>query len=85
MAGKSMANQHAPHGRGRGRSRPFDRRSGLQRGGGPAALHARIAEVARRLKETRGLAAEVIYVDDGSRDATLAVARGLPPTRSTFR
>ncbi len=45
---------------------------------GLPALHARIAEVARQLKRTRGLAAEVVYVDDGSRDATLAVAHGLP-------
>jgi polyisoprenyl-phosphate glycosyltransferase len=42
------------------------------------ALHARISEVARRLKDSRRLAAEVIYVDDGSRDATLSIARGLP-------
>ena len=39
------------------------------------ALHARIAEVAKRpARTTRRLAAEVVYVDDGSRDATLAVA-----------
>jgi len=45
---------------------------------GLPALHARISEVARRLKETRRLATEVIYVDDGSKDATLSVASGLP-------
>jgi glycosyltransferase involved in cell wall biosynthesis len=44
-----------------------------------AALHARLVEVARRLKATRGLATEVVYVDDGSRDATLAAARALAP------
>ena len=44
---------------------------------GLPALHARVAEVARRLKDTRKLAAEVIYVDDGSADTTLAIARGL--------
>jgi glycosyltransferase involved in cell wall biosynthesis len=43
-----------------------------------AALHERLGEVARRLKATRGLATEVVYVDDGSRDATLAQARALP-------
>ena len=42
-----------------------------------AALHARLVEVARRLSETRGLATEVVYVDDGSRDATLATAHAL--------
>src|SRR5215218_2058642 len=45
---------------------------------GLPALHGRISEVARRLKVTRRLPTEVIYVDDGSRDATLAVAWGLP-------
>jgi polyisoprenyl-phosphate glycosyltransferase len=45
---------------------------------GLPSLHERIAGVARRLKETRGLAIEVVYVDDGSRDATLSVARALP-------
>ena len=48
--------------------------------GGLAGLHARVAEVARRLKATRRLAVEVVYVDDGSRDATLALARGLAAT-----
>jgi glycosyltransferase involved in cell wall biosynthesis len=45
---------------------------------GLAALHARIAEAARTLHGSRGLACEVVYVDDGSRDDTCAVARGLP-------
>jgi glycosyltransferase involved in cell wall biosynthesis len=44
---------------------------------GLGALHARIVEVARRLRESRALTAEVAYVDDGSRDATCAVARAL--------
>src|SRR5215211_3502287 len=46
--------------------------------GGLAALHARISAVARRLGETRGLKCEVVYIDDGSRDATLSVAQALP-------
>jgi polyisoprenyl-phosphate glycosyltransferase len=46
--------------------------------GNLAALHARIVEVARAVRSTRGLTTEVVYVDDGSRDATLAVARELP-------
>jgi polyisoprenyl-phosphate glycosyltransferase len=45
---------------------------------GLAALHGRIVEVARRLRAAHGLMVEVVYVDDGSRDATLAVARALP-------
>jgi glycosyltransferase involved in cell wall biosynthesis len=45
---------------------------------GLAALHGRIVEVARRLREARGLRVEIVYVDDGSRDATLSVARALP-------
>ena len=41
-------------------------------------LHADLTEVARRLREQRALACEVVYVDDGSADDTLAVARALP-------
>src|SRR5438445_10631712 len=52
----------------------FDEARGL------AALHDRISEVARRLRAARGLTCEVVYVDDGSRDHTLDVARGLPAT-----
>jgi glycosyltransferase involved in cell wall biosynthesis len=47
--------------------------------GGLMALHERIGEVARRLR-ARGLKCEVVYVDDGSRDRTFEVARGLPAT-----
>jgi glycosyltransferase involved in cell wall biosynthesis len=43
-------------------------------------LHARLIEVAQRLAATRALACEVVYVDDGSRDGTLAIARELPAT-----
>src|SRR5256884_8522374 len=42
-----------------------------------ATLHARIVDVARALKAGRGLATEVVYVDDGSRDGTLSAAREL--------
>jgi len=45
---------------------------------GLARLHAEIAAAARSLRETRGLACEVVYVDDGSRDESLVVARSLP-------
>ena len=41
-------------------------------------LHARLIDVAKRLRQSRSLACEVVYVDDGSRDDTLAVARELP-------
>src|SRR5499426_4221105 len=40
-------------------------------------LHTRIVEVATALHKSRQLVTEVIYIDDGSRDDTLAVARGL--------
>jgi polyisoprenyl-phosphate glycosyltransferase len=46
--------------------------------GGLARLHERLAEVTQRLRAARGLKSEVIYVDDGSSDATLAVAQALP-------
>jgi polyisoprenyl-phosphate glycosyltransferase len=45
---------------------------------GLPGLHARILDVATRLKAERSLALEVVYVDDGSRDATSDVAKGLP-------
>jgi polyisoprenyl-phosphate glycosyltransferase len=46
-------------------------------GAGLAALHARIGEIAARLKERWRLATEVVYIDDGSRDDTLTIARSL--------
>ncbi len=45
---------------------------------GLAYLHERMAEVARKLKAERGLTVEIVYVDDGSRDDTSAVANDLP-------
>jgi glycosyltransferase involved in cell wall biosynthesis len=45
---------------------------------GLPGLHQRLGEVLRRLRETRGLRSEIVYVDDGSADATLAIARALP-------
>ena len=47
---------------------------------GLARLHERIAALAAKLKERYGLRCEVVYVDDGSRDDTLRIARGLPAT-----
>jgi polyisoprenyl-phosphate glycosyltransferase len=41
-------------------------------------LHAELAEVARTLAGNHALACEVIYVDDGSADDTLAIAHELP-------
>ncbi len=41
-------------------------------------LHAQLVHVAQNLKRERALACEVVYVDDGSSDGTLAVARALP-------
>jgi glycosyltransferase involved in cell wall biosynthesis len=45
---------------------------------GLAHLHARLVEVARRLKAERSLSLEIVYVDDGSRDGTGQIAAGLP-------
>ena len=42
------------------------------------AVHARLCETAQVLRETRGVKVEVVYVDDGSRDNTYAVASALP-------
>src|SRR3981189_366215 len=44
---------------------------------GLAFLHARLGEMAKALRQRYGLACEVVYVDDGSADATLVIARGL--------
>jgi polyisoprenyl-phosphate glycosyltransferase len=42
------------------------------------SLHEHLVEVGFRLRKAYGVACEIVYVDDGSRDATLAVARALP-------
>ena len=47
-------------------------------GVGLAQFHAQLVGVVRQLRQQRGLATEVIYVDDGSRDDSLAVANTLP-------
>src|ERR1700694_3367905 len=44
---------------------------------GLALLHQRLGAIAKTLRRRYGLASEVVYVDDGSADATLAIARGL--------
>src|SRR6201990_2214761 len=44
---------------------------------GLAALHARLGELAKKLRDRYRLGCEVVYVDDGSADATLTIARGL--------
>jgi glycosyltransferase involved in cell wall biosynthesis len=44
---------------------------------GLTALHARLAELAKTLRQRYGLGCEAVYVDDGSTDATLSIARGL--------
>jgi polyisoprenyl-phosphate glycosyltransferase len=45
---------------------------------GLALLHTRLAGLATALSQRYGLSCEVVYVDDGSADATLSIARGLP-------
>ncbi|MGM4966846.1 glycosyltransferase family 2 protein [Tardiphaga sp. 1201_B9_N1_1] len=47
---------------------------------GLALFHDRLATLATTLKERHGLACEVVYIDDGSADGTLAVARSLQAT-----
>jgi polyisoprenyl-phosphate glycosyltransferase len=44
---------------------------------GLAALHARLIGLAKTLKDRYALACEVVYIDDGSRDDTLVIARAL--------
>src|SRR3954469_16040359 len=44
---------------------------------GLAVLHERLIGLAKTLRQRYGLASEVVYVDDGSADATLTIARGL--------
>jgi glycosyltransferase involved in cell wall biosynthesis len=44
---------------------------------GLGLLHERLDTLATTLRQRYGLACEVVYVDDGSGDATLPVARGL--------
>src|SRR5258705_1428942 len=41
-------------------------------------LHQRICDLAKTLRQRYRLACEVVYVDDGSADATLSIARSLP-------
>src|SRR4051812_46312980 len=43
-----------------------------------SSLHDRLIEAAGRLRSERALPVEVVYVDDGSSDGTLAAARALP-------
>jgi glycosyltransferase involved in cell wall biosynthesis len=51
----------------------FNEAAGLLR------LHEGLSALAEGLKQRYGLACEVVYVDDGSTDETLSVARGLAP------
>jgi glycosyltransferase involved in cell wall biosynthesis len=44
---------------------------------GLALLHQRLSGLATTLKQRYGLRCEVVYVDDGSADATLGIARSL--------
>ena len=46
-------------------------------GVGLSRLHAGLVEAARQLRQTRGITTEVVYVDDGSSDDSLAAANGM--------
>ncbi len=50
----------------------FNEAAGLER------LHERLVTLAAKLKQDYGLRVEVVYVDDGSTDRTLTIARALP-------
>ncbi|MGO3934881.1 glycosyltransferase family 2 protein [Rhodopseudomonas pseudopalustris] len=50
----------------------FNEAAGLQ------ALHQRLSALANTLRQRYALACEVVYVDDGSSDSTLSIARNLP-------
>jgi glycosyltransferase involved in cell wall biosynthesis len=52
---------------------------------GLPALHAKLMEMCARLAASRGLKSEIVYVDDGSRDNTFAVARTLPATAASVQ
>ena len=45
---------------------------------GLSLLHQRLCELGKTLQLRYGLACEVVYVDDGSTDSTLPIARALP-------
>ncbi|MET0219545.1 MAG: glycosyltransferase family 2 protein [Tardiphaga sp.] len=47
---------------------------------GLALFHDRLGDLAATLKARHGLTCEVVYVDDGSADGTLEIARTLPAT-----
>jgi glycosyltransferase involved in cell wall biosynthesis len=86
--GPTAEQRMAPHahGRGAGGAQPvaepglsivvplYNEAASLRR------LHARLVEIAQKLATTRALACEVVYVDDGSADETLSIARALPAT-----
>ena len=52
----------------------YNEAAGLER------LHERLCALAANLRQRFGLACEVVYVDDGSTDTTLNLARALPAT-----
>jgi glycosyltransferase involved in cell wall biosynthesis len=52
----------------------YNEAAGLER------LHERLGALAANLRQRFGLACEVVYVDDGSSDNTLSLARALPAT-----
>jgi glycosyltransferase involved in cell wall biosynthesis len=71
----NLSDVAASHGRGLSIVVPlYNEAAGLKR------LHERLGTLAVRLAQVYGLRCEVVYVDDGSHDRTLTIARALPAT-----
>ena len=51
----------------------------LNEAAGLPTLHQKLTAMAQRLRAGYGLSSEIIYVDDGSTDNTLDIAKRLPP------
>jgi len=69
-----LACHHRDQCRGAG---AVDRGARVQRGRRACRAAGRLGELAKKLRDRYRLGCEVVYVDDGSSDGTLGIARGL--------